>query len=158
MTHQVSLMTLATVIGVGISIAGVGTEPAAATQAETQGDIVQMVGCVEHRSDASVWLTKASTPTVARRGVVDHTQVDAALTSDLGNDSFRLIGEADFLSAEGLLRTGERSAFTSPEQVNATGGLRAGRKVLIKGLLIESDNESRVNLLAVVALSDTCSP
>ena len=37
MTHQVSLMTLATVLGVGISIAGVGTEPAAATQAEPEG-------------------------------------------------------------------------------------------------------------------------
>ena len=150
-------MTLATIIGAGISIAGMGIEPAT-TQAETQVDIVRIVGCVEQQSDSSVWLTDASAPTVARRGVFDQTQVNAARTSALGNGSFHLIGEADFLSAEGLLRTGERSAFTSPEQVNATGGLRAGRKVLIKGLLIESDNESRVNLLAVVVLSDTCSP
>ena len=150
-------MTLVTIIGAGISIAGMGIEPAT-TQPETQVDIVQIVGCVEHRSDSSVWLADASAPSIVRRGVFDQTQVNAARTSALGNGSFHLIGEADFLSAEGLLRTGERSAFTSPEQANATGGLRAGRKVLVKGLLIKSDNESRVNLLAVVTLSDTCSP
>ncbi len=157
MTNQVSLLTLGAIIGAGISIAGMGIEPAT-TQAETQVNIVQIVGCVEHRSDASVWLTGASAPEVVRRGVFNQTQVNTARTSALGNSSFHLIGEADFLSAEGLLRTAERSSFTSPEQVNATGGLRAGRKVLVKGLLIESDNESRVNLLAVVALSDMCRP
>jgi hypothetical protein len=72
MTHQVSLMTLVTIIGAGISIAGMGIEPAT-TQPETQVDIVQIVGCVEHRSDSSVWLADASAPSVVRRGVFDQT-------------------------------------------------------------------------------------
>ena len=66
------------------------------------------------------------------------------------------MGVADFLGAEALLRSFDRSSFTTPDQVNATGELRAGRTVLIKGLLIESDDTARINLLSVVGLADTC--
>jgi hypothetical protein len=67
-----------------------------------------------------------------------------------------LVGVADFLDADALLRFGDRASFTKPDQVNATGELRAGRTVLVKGLLIESGAESRINLLAVVGLADSC--
>ena len=63
---------------------------------------------------------------------------------------------ADFLDVEGLLASGDRALFTTPEQANATGELRAGRTVLVKGLLIEADESSRINLMAVVGLSETC--
>ena len=63
---------------------------------------------------------------------------------------------ADFLTPEGLLRSGDRALFTTPEQVNATGELRDGRTVLVKGLLIETDAAPRLNLVAVVGLGDKC--
>ena len=74
----------------------------------------------------------------------------------LGTGELQLIGVADFLDAESLLQWGERAKFTKPEQVNATGELREGRTVLVKGLLIEAEPESRVNLLAVVGLAEDC--
>jgi hypothetical protein len=75
---------------------------------------------------------------------------------ELGTREFQLVGVADFLDAEGLLATGNRADFTSADQVNATGELRPGRTVLVKGLLIEGDDVSRVNLTTVVGLPDRC--
>ena len=74
----------------------------------------------------------------------------------LGTRQFQLVGVADFLTAEGLLRSGDRALFTTPDQVNATGELRDGRTVLVKGLLIETDGDPRINLVAVVGLEDKC--
>lgn len=130
-------------------------EPAS-TRTQPQVDIVQTVGCVERRG-GNMWLAGASDPAVIGRGVFNETQVEEARKTAPGTGAFQLIGEAEFLSAEGLLRTAERAVFTTPEQVNATGGLREGRRVLVKGLLIDTERESRINLLAVVALSETCS-
>jgi len=122
-------------------------------------EVVAAVGCVEQRvsNEASWWLIRATEPSVTRAGVFNEVQIEDARESQSGENEFQLIGVADFLTAEGLLRYGERAAFTTPEQINATGELREGRTVLVKGLLIESDESSRINLLAVVGLSDTCS-
>ena len=74
----------------------------------------------------------------------------------MGDRDFQLVGVADFLDAESLLEWGERSEFTTAEQANATGELRERRTVLVKGLLIEADPTSRINLLAVVGLAEEC--
>ena len=63
---------------------------------------------------------------------------------------------ADFLDAESLLKSGQRKDFTSSETVNATNQLRAGHRVLVKGMLIDAPDQKRINLLSVVALADTC--
>ena len=42
------------------------------------------------------------------------------------------------------------------DQINASGELRPGRTVLVKGLLIETDGESRINLTSVVGLANSC--
>ena len=124
-----------------------------------QVEMVRTIGCVELRNDASApwWLTRAAEPTVTRRGVFnsDHIQ-EIAETAALGSRQFQLVGVADFLTPEGLLRSGDRALFTSPDQVNATGELRDGRTVLVKGLLIETDGDSRINLVAVVGMEDKC--
>ena len=131
----------------------------AARTAKPQVEIVQTVGCVERRTgDAGEWwLAQAAEPTVVRAGVFNAVQVDEAREQALGAHAFQLVGVADFLGAEALLRAFDRSSFTTPDQANATGELRAGRTVLVKGLLIESDEVARINLLAVVGLADTCS-
>ena len=120
-------------------------------------EIVHTVGCVERRTgDAEWWLARAAEPTVTESGVFDEDEVDDARDQVLGTQAFHLVGVADFLGAEALLRSFDRSSFTTPDQVNATNELREGRTVLVKGLLIEADDIARINLLAVVGLADTC--
>ena len=102
------------------------------------------------------WLTRAVEPTTTRPRVFNEVEVEEARENTSGDHEFQLVGVADFLTAEGLLRFGQRAIFTNPEQINATGELRAGRTVLVKGLLIEADGLSRINLLSVVGLADTC--
>ena len=129
----------------------------AATTGEPAVEIVHTVGCVERRlGEAEWWLVRAAEPTVSEAGVFDEDKVDEARAQPLGTHAFHLVGVADFLGAEALLRSFDRSSFTTPDQVNATNELRAGRTVLVKGLLIESDDAARINLLAVVGLADTC--
>ena len=128
-----------------------------APRRKPQVEMVQSVGCVEERTGNGWWLTRASEPEVSRAGVFNQDQVDAVLAAlELGTREFQLVGVADFLDAEGLLATGNRADFTSADQVNATGELRPGRTVLVKGLLIEGDDVSRVNLTTVVGLPDRC--
>jgi hypothetical protein len=129
----------------------------AATTGEPAVEIVHTVGCVERRAgEAEWWLARAAKPTVTEVGVFDEDEVDEARAEALGTNAFQLVGVADFLGAEALLRSFDRSSFTTPDQVNATNELRAGRTVLVKGLLIESDDAARINLLAVVGLADDC--
>jgi hypothetical protein len=121
--------------------------------------MVHTIGCVERRNDAAApwWLTRAAEPTVTKPGVFNRDQIaDVEETSALGSRQFQLVGVADFLTPEGLLRSGDRALFTTPDQVNATGELREGRTVLVKGLLIETDADPRLNLVAVVGLEDRC--
>ena len=129
----------------------------AATAGEPAVEIVHTVGCVERRAGgAEWWLARAAEPTVSEPGVFNENEVDEARAQALGTHEFHLVGVADFLGAEALLRSFDRSSFTTPDQVNATGELRAGRKVLVKGLRIAAEEIERINLLAVVGLADTC--
>lgn len=146
----------ATVATVSFMIATTWSTTANGQAAEPQVAIVQTVGCVEQRGGAEWWLTRTADPTGSRAGLFDVNQVDEAKETALGSREFQLVGVADFLSAEGLLRWGDRAQFTSPEQVNASGELREGRRLLVKGLLIETEAVSRINLLAVVGLANTC--
>jgi hypothetical protein len=118
-------------------------------------DIVQTVGCAERKSDVW-WLTRAAEPRATTGGIFNSNQVEAAKGTGLGSQSFQLVGTADFVDPEELLRTGQRKEFTTPENVNATGQLRAGRKVLVKGLLVPAADVTRINILSVVALADSC--
>ena len=134
-----------------------GQEPAARGAAKPKVDIVQTVGCVEYRASGAGqwWLTKAAPPAVVREGVFTTRDIEAAKQLSLGSRAYRLIGEAEYLNAQALLRTQRRAEFTTADQVNATGALGEGRTVLVKGLLITGDEE-RINLLAVAPLADQC--
>ena len=154
MTHRTVCAAILVTAGLWPAAAS-GQGDAEPSRSTPKVEIVQIVGCIERRG-GDIWLTRASDPEVVRRGVFNETQVEEARETAAGTGEFHLIGDAEFLGAEGLLRTTERAAFTTPEQVNATGGLREGRTVIVKGLLIEDDDESRINLIAVVPLSETC--
>ena len=135
-----------------------GQQPEPAERTDPQVEIVHTVGCVVPRSGDPTewWLTRAAEPTVTRAGPFNENQVAEAREQAMGSLEFQLIGVAEFLDAEALLDWGDRSQFTTAEQANATAELREGRRVMVKGLLIESDEASRINLLTVVGLSETC--
>lgn len=138
-----------------------------ATGEKPKVDVVQSVGCAERKPGSlrgggpgtendSWWINRASEPRTAPPGIFNTTQVEAAKSVPLGTNTFQLVGVADFLEPEALLSSGQRKEFTTPENANATGQLRAGRKILIKGMLVEAGEAKRINLLTVIALSDTC--
>ena len=135
-----------------------GMQRESAARRQVQVEMVHTIGCVERRNDPDLpwWLTRAAEPTVTRPGVFNSDQVAEISAGALGTGQFQLVGVADFLTAEGLLGTADRALFTAPDQVNATGELRDGRTVLVKGLLIERDGAPRINLVAVVGLEDKC--
>ena len=130
----------------------------AAAKTKPQVEIVQTLGCAEQRDDGATgwWLVRAVDPEVSRAGVFNVDQVAEAKETALGTGEYELIGVADFLDADSLLKSGDRAQFTTPEQVNATGELSAGHRVLVKGLLIEAEPAKRINLLAVLGLADRC--
>ncbi len=124
-------------------------------------DIVHTVGCAERKQGSSDawWLVQASEPRVASGRIFNSNEVEAATTAALGTDMFQLIGVADFLDTEGLLRSGQRKEFTTPETANATGALRPGRRILVKGLLISpatANEAKRLNVISLVGVADTC--
>ncbi len=155
MTNRMALL-LVGVIAVTTPTAVQGQRP------DPQVEIVQTVGCVDQRNGdaATWWLTRAADPTETRAGVFNETQVEEAKEAALGSLEFQLVGVAEFVDAESLLRLEDRAQFTTVDQVNATNELREGRMVLVKGLLIEAGATAgapaRINLLAVVGLADGC--
>jgi hypothetical protein len=121
-------------------------------------DLVDTVGCVERKggTPATWWLTSAANPKTTTVGFVTETDLESARSLPLGSNSFQLIGVADFLDAEALLQDPERSKFTTPATANATAQLRVGRKVLVKGLFLDTDGQKRINLTQVISLAEVC--
>jgi hypothetical protein len=155
-------MTTGSALALALAILAHGAaliEAQNAGAARAKAEIVQTIGCVAHRngSPAGWWLTGAAAQAVTREGVFNRAEIDEAKKISLpGNREFHLVGVADFLDADGLLQSGDRARFTKADQVNATGELREGRTVLVKGLLIDAGTESRINLIAVVGIANTC--
>jgi hypothetical protein len=158
MTKRRVLTVLAAIaIGAPSSIAAqLRRQPAGAEKPKV--DIVQSIGCAERRNGGpeTWWLGRASDPRATAPGVFTVKQVEEARGAALGTNLFQLAGVADFLDTEGLLRTGRRAEFTSAETANASGQLQPGRKVLVKGLLVEVDGQKRINLISVISLADRC--
>lgn len=145
----------------GFSRTGESQRGRGASGEKPKSEIVQTVGCAEQKGApsgeaGSWWLTRAAEPRTATPGIFNSTQVETARSAPLGGGVFQLVGVADFLDTEGLLRSGQRQEFTTPGNANATGQLRQGRRILVKGMLIASTDPKRINLLSVIALSDTC--
>ena len=118
--------------------------------------IVSVIGCASRTAEGTWMLTNATDGTEARRLFANAGDLEEAKTAALGNNSYVLIGTADFLTAEELLKHGQRAEFTRPEVANASGQLQDGRKLFVKGLLITTPNEKRLNLAAVHQVADTC--
>lgn len=143
-----------------LALATSSIEPAvAAAQAPADkpaAPIVTVVGCAQ-RSPQGVWtLANAADMGESRVLFMTAKEMEAARTLSLGKGRYVLVGTADFVTKEELLKAGQRAEFTRPEVVNATGQLQQGRKVVVKGLLITAADERRLNLVAVQQLAETC--
>jgi len=118
--------------------------------------LVSAVGCAQRTAEGTWMLTNATDGVESRVLFMSAKEIEAARKQALGKNSYRLLGTPEFLSKEELLKSGQRAEFTRPEVANATGQLQNGRKVFVKGLLIKAQNETRLNLVAVQQLAETC--
>jgi hypothetical protein len=97
-----------------------------------QAPVVELVGCLS-QTGADWILAKASEPAVSSTSFTTPEEVKAAAEKPLGTQQYRLIGASPF----------------SPES-------HKGHKIVVKGLLIKSGSDTRINLTSFQMLSETC--
>jgi len=95
--------------------------------------LVEVVGCLS-QTGANWVLTNASDPATSTTSFTTPEAVKAAAEKPLGTEQIRLLGTAPF----------------SPEG-------HKGHKMVVRGLLIKSGSETRLNLTSFQMVSETCS-
>ena len=118
--------------------------------------LVQSVGCAE-LEDSTWFLNRATDPAESDNPYTSDSDIEEAQDLPLGSNRFELIGVAEFLDVDGLLAQFQRADFTAPESVNATGQLKDGNRIAVKGLYLQDTNPSRINLTSVITLGEPCS-
>ncbi len=136
--------------------AGAFAQPQQADVSKPAVPLVSAIGCALRSPDGTWTLTNATGGVETRVLFTSAKEIEEARKTALGNNRYRLLGTPEFVTKEELLKSGQRAEFTRPEVANATGQLQDGRKLLVKGLLITTPNEKRLNLVAVQQLADTC--
>ena len=99
---------------------------------------------------------RSASPKTTTAGFVTAKDVDSAKSLPLGSNSFLLIGAVDFLDADALVKIQSDRNSRRLRRRMATAQLRAGRKVLVKGLLLDGEGQKRINLTQVISLADVC--
>ncbi len=133
-----------------------GAQPQRAESSKPKSPLVSVVGCATRTPDNGWMLARASQPTETPRLFSSAKEIEEAKKTALGNNRFKLVGTAEFVTKEELLKTQQRGEFTRPEVANATGQLEEGKKLVVKGLLITSPNERRLNLVSVLQTGQPC--
>lgn len=118
--------------------------------------MVSVVGCATRSAEGTWALTRATDGVETKQLFLNAKEIEEAKKQTLGANRYVLLGTAEFLTKEDLLKQGQRADFTRPQVANATGQLQDGRKLITKGLLITAPNEKRLNLVAVQQLADSC--
>jgi hypothetical protein len=114
--------------------------------------LVMLVGCAGKTAQPQIWdLTRAGARVESSRAGITASEKDQLARQTLGQDAYQLIGVADFVDTQTARTIGDRGAILTPPRVNATGMLADGRKVAVKGLLIDA-TPPRINLTSVVDL------
>lgn len=118
--------------------------------------VVMVVGCARASAQPHIWdLMHAGDRSESSRPGITTEEKAQLGTSPLGENTYQLIGVADFVDPETSRKIGVRGEILSPSRVNATGMLVAGHKVAVKGLYIEGA-PARINLTSVVDLGRGC--
>ena len=118
--------------------------------------LVIVVGCAARTAEGTWMLTNATDGIESKVLFMSAKEIEDAKKKALGNNRYKLLGTAEFVTKEELLKNEKRTEYTRPEVANATGQLQDGRKLIVKGLLITVPNEKRLNLVSVQQLADTC--
>ena len=118
--------------------------------------LVSVVGCASRAPDGGWMLTDATDGAETKQLFTSTKELDEARKKARGKNRYKLVGTADFLPKEELLKQQQRAEFTRPDSVNATSELQAGRKLAVKGLLITAPGERTLNLVSVIKIADTC--
>jgi hypothetical protein len=123
-----------------------------AAQGRVRAPLVMLVGCAGKSAQPQIWdLTRAGARTESSRAGISASERGQLARQALGQDAYQLIGVADFVDTQTSRTIGDRGAILTPPRVNATGMLADGRKVAVKGLLIDA-TPPRVNLTSVADL------
>jgi len=144
------------VLAIACASSVVGLAQGTSSAPKPKVPVVTVVGCANRAADSTWQLTRATAATEVRQGYFTTSEIEAAKKQPYGIERYRLVGTAEFVTKEELLKTQQRGEFTRPEVANATGALQTGRKVAVKGLLITTSGGRTLNLLAVQNLDDAC--
>jgi hypothetical protein len=97
-----------------------------------QPSIVEVVGCLSQAGTDWI-LAKATDPATSSTSFTTPEQVKAAAEKSLGTQQYRLLGTSPF----------------SPDH-------HKGHKMVVKGLLIKSGSDRRINVTSFQMLAETC--
>jgi hypothetical protein len=119
-------LLIAAAVG-GVSAQGRRSEPMS-----EQVPIVEVVGCLS-QTGADWMLANATEPADSTTVFTTPETLKAAAEKPLGNQQYRLLGTSPF----------------SPER-------HKGHRMVVKGLLIKSGSDSRLNVTSFQMLAETC--
>ena len=136
--------------------AGIRAQQQQSDLSKPKAPLVSVVGCASRTAEGTWMLTNATDGIESKVLFMSAKEIEEAKKKALGNNRYKLLGTPEFLTKEELLQDEQRAQFTRPPVANATGQLRDGRKLIVKGLLITAPNEERLNLVSVQQLADTC--
>jgi hypothetical protein len=129
------LMNRCTNIALLLLFAAVGGANAQSQSSKPDADrppVVEVAGCLSQAG--AVWtLTNASDPAVAKTSFTTPEAVKEAAEKPLGTQQYRLLGASPF----------------GPEG-------HKGHKIVVRGLLVKSGDDTRINLTSLQMLAETC--
>jgi hypothetical protein len=118
--------------------------------------VVLVVGCARESAQPHIWaLIQAGDRAESSRPGITTAEKAQLATRPLGQNTYQLIGVADFVDGETSRKIGVRGEILSPSRVNTTAMLVSGHRVAVKGLYIEG-TPARINLTSVVDLDRSC--
>ena len=118
--------------------------------------VVLVVGCARQSARPYIWeLTQAGAADESRRLGITTEEKAQLGTRRLGQNTYQLIGVADFVDVETSRQIGVRGEILAPSRVNTTAMLVSGHRVAVKGLYIDG-TPARINLTSVVDLGRSC--
>lgn len=118
-----------------LAFAAVGSAYAQGSPPEPKSDqpaLVEVVGCLS-QTGADWNLSNASDPAAATTSFTTPDAVKAAAEKPLGTQQYRLLGTSPF----------------GPDR-------HKGHKMVVRGLLIKSGSDQRINLTSFQMLAETC--
>jgi hypothetical protein len=122
------------------------------SQANPRAPMVVVVGCARTTTLPQIWdLTQAGARVESSRAGITTSEKGQLAKQPLGQNTYQLIGVADFVDADASTMIGDRGKILTRARTNTTGMLASGHKVAVKGLLIDA-TPPRINLTSVLDL------